>query len=556
MKKGFFACIKSDGRRLCLKRQNFIKGSIILMISAAAAKILGAVFKIPLTNMLGGIGMSYFSCAYSLFMPIYAFTVTGVSTAVARLTAQSAALGMYANAKRVRREALLLFPSVGLAGSLLIFLLAKPFSIYFIGSTEASAAVAMIAPAVFFGCIAAVERGYYEGMSNMYPTAFSQAAEGIVKAAAGLFLCGCVNAHPRTVQRLFPSVTDIRGAAAAAGILGVTLSTAGAALFFALIRPFCKAPHSVEAHTMSRKAVARELAATALPVGVSALVTNLTAFVDMWTVIGCISRSVNPADIPSGVTESELPYFIYGSFSGIALTIFGLVPSVTNMLGKGALTCITAARESGDRAALEKGTEQALLTAAAIAVPSAAGIFVLAPEILGFLYPRQPDEAALCTEPLRYLMAGMVCLCVSYPLFSMLQAVGKTSSPLKIMLVGTAAKLCGNLLFIPFMGVEGAALSTSLCYVIILTVSLRVYIKASGVRIASTPFRKVLYAGAMCGGAAYTAACGAERLGAPLFAVIAVSAAVGGTVYILLMRALLTGLNVVLRKEKDGILLK
>ena len=538
MKKGFWVCNKSKGRRFGLKRQNFIKGSIILMISAAAAKILGAVFRIPLTNILGGVGMSYFSCAYSLFMPVYALTVTGLSSAVARMTAQSTALGMYANARKVRREALMIFSAAGLAGSLLILLLAKPFSLYFTGSTEASAAVAMIAPAIFFGCMTAVERGYYEGMSNMYPTALSQAAEGAVKAAAGLFLCSYVTAHPVTVMRFFPGVTDIRGAAAAAGILGVTLSTAGAVIFFAVMRLFIHAPQGGETFTMSRKAIAGELFSTALPIGVSALVTNLTALVDMWTVIWCISRFGSPAAAPPGISEGELPQFIYGSFAGIALTVFSLVPSVTNMLGKGALTCIASAHGSGDKAALEHGTLQALLTSAVISVPTAAGIFVLAPQILAFLYPRQLDEAALCTSPLRYLMAGMVCLCVSYPLFSMLQAVGKPSAPLKIMLAGTVVKLICNLLFIPFMGVDGAALSTSICYVLILAASLVIYIRASGVKLRFSPFVRVLYSGAVCGGSAYLAACAAERLGAPVFAVIGASAAVGGTVYIVLLRVL------------------
>ena len=155
-----------------LKKQNFLKGSLILMLSAAAAKALGALFKIPLTNLLGGVGMSYFSCAYSLFMPIYALTVTGLSSAVARMTAQSIALGMYKNAKKVRNTALILFSAVGLVGSAVTFLLSKSFSVYSAGSTEASLAVAMISPSVFFGCIMSVERGYYEGMSNMYPTAF------------------------------------------------------------------------------------------------------------------------------------------------------------------------------------------------------------------------------------------------------------------------------------------------------------------------------------------------------------------------------------------------
>ena len=53
-----------------MKKQNFLKGSFILMASAVIAKGLGAVFRIPLTNILGGVGMSYFSAAYSIFMPV------------------------------------------------------------------------------------------------------------------------------------------------------------------------------------------------------------------------------------------------------------------------------------------------------------------------------------------------------------------------------------------------------------------------------------------------------------------------------------------------------
>lgn len=521
-----------------LKKQNFIKGSIILMVSAAAAKLLGAVFKIPLTNILGGIGMSYFSCAYSLFMPVYALTVTGLSSAVARMTAGSAALGMYANCRRIRRTALAIFSAAGLAGSLLVFLLAEPFSRYTLGSSDASAAVAMIAPAVFFGCITAVERGYYEGMSNMYPTALSQLAEGAVKAAAGLALCSFVTAHPQTVLRFFPRVEDVRGAAAAAGIFGVTLSTAGAALFLGAVRLFVRIPDSGEDCLMSIGSISRELVSTALPVGLSALVTNLASITDMWTVMGCISR-YGGTIAPAGVSAEELPHFIYGSYAGIALTVFNIVPSVTNMLGKGALTCMTAACKQGDRCTLEEGSIQALLTAAVISVPAAVGTAVLAPEMLGVLFPRQSDEAAVCTSALRFLMAGMVCLCLSYPLFGMLQAVGKPSAPLRIMLAGTGAKAVGNLLLIPVMGVNGAALSTTLCYIFMLALSLRSYIRASGVHIGAAPFMKVAYCGAMCGGTALLARSAAYSRGAAPVIVLAVSAAAGGGVYLILLRTVL-----------------
>lgn len=516
-----------------MKKQNFLKGSLILMVSAVVAKLLGAFFKIPLTNILGGVGMSYFSCAYSLFMPIYALTVTGLSSAVARMTAQSNALGMYENARRVRKTALLLFSGVGLIGSILTAVLAKPFCIYAAGSPEAYTAVTMIAPAVFFGCITAVERGYYEGLSNMYPTALSQLAEGIVKMCAGLFLCSYVTENSEAVLAYFPECTDIRALAAAAGILGVTLSSAGAALFFVVVRLFDRRKRKKgESILMSHSEISRELVSIALPTGVSAVVTNLTALIDMGTLIGCITYFSSKTALPSGVTAEDMPRFIYGSFAGIALTVFNLVPSVTNMLGKGVLPAITESWENKNREALKKGTMQALLTATIIAVPAAIGMGVLSGEILHFLFPKQSDEVEICIDSLRFLMPGMICLCVSFPLFSMLQAIGKASSPLKIMILGAVVKLGGNLIAIPFMGVNGAALSTSLCYVVILAVSLKIYIRETDIQLNFRPFGIVLYAGIMCGAAAYLTADILKLQNMNNVVVLLASAATGGIIYI------------------------
>ncbi len=511
-----------------MKKQTFLKGSVILMASAAAAKVLGALFRIPLTNMLGGVGMSCFSCAYSFFMPVYALIVTGISSAVARMTASCVALGMYANAKRIRRLALVIFTAAGFPAGALMALLAVPFSVYSVGSTDAATAIVMIAPAVVFSCISAVERGYYEGLSNMYPTAVSQVVEGIVKVAAGLWLCGYVVGNGDCLIRLFPWAGDIRALAAAAGILGVTLSTAGAALYFAVLRFFSGTPDSSENTLESRRSIACQLVREALPVGAGAVVTNLSALIDMWTIIGLISYSETYTGRFEGVSAGEVPQFVYGSFSGIALTVFNLVPSVTNMLGKGALTCIASAKGCGSPEALRRGTYQALFTAAVIAVPASVGLGVMAPEVLGLLFPRQSDEVSLCISSLRFLMPAMLCLCMAYPLFSMLQAVGKASAPLKIMLAGTVVKLAGNLLLIPLVGVDGAAVSTSLSYIFILAAAMRIYFRETGIAPEKGMFLGVVYAGAMCGGTAYLAA---ELAGDSNLLRIAAAVLTGGSVY-------------------------
>lgn len=518
-----------------MKKQNFFTSSLILLISAAAAKVLGALFKIPLTNLLGGVGMSYFSCAYSLFLPVYALTVTGLSSAVAKLTAQSIALDMPENAVRVRRTALSLFSAAGAVGSILVIALARPFCIYATGIKEAETAVLMIAPSVLFGCITAVERGYFEGLSNMYPTAFSQLAEGIVKVGMGLFLCSYATKHGDALMRYFPRCTDIRALAAAAGILGVTLSSLGALIvlrLFLLFRRREKLPKGTP--VMSRREIVRELIRTALPTGASSLVTNLTALIDMGTVIGCITLFSGNMTLPSDIPKSELPHFVYGSYAGIALTVFNLVPSVTNMLGKGILPTITEAWSKGDRDALAKSTMQAISTSLLIAIPCAVGIGLLSHEVLTFLFPRQSDEVALCASSLRLLMPGMVCLCVSYPIFSMLQAIGKPSAPLRIMMLGAVLKLIGNVTLIPFIGVDGAALSTTICYIFIAATALICYFKAAKLRPSFSSAAAVLYSGAMCGASAYIARTISSCRADSAFAVIAFSGIVGGAVYLTL----------------------
>ena len=513
-----------------MKRQDFLKGSLILMASAAAAKLLGALFRIPLTNMLGGVGMSCFSCAYTIFLPVYSFITAGISSSAARMTARSRALGLGGNILGIRRMALAVFSAAGLAGSLLILLLAAPFSRWSCGSMEAVPAIMMIAPEVLLGCIIAAERGYYEGMSNMYPTAVSQTVEGAVRTAAGLLLCSYAVRHGGELLPYFPFLSDVKPLAAAAGILGVTLGSAGALVYFMILRllPSC-APENRERAQVSRRDTASELIRTALPAGIGALVTNLTAVVDMCTMIGSVRV---PDILPAGVSAEDYPRFVYGSFAGMALTVFNLVPSVTNMLGKGILPAVTEAWSAGRSHELCRRSSQALFTAAAVSVLCAAGLAVLPGQVLAFLFPERTAERLVCAGALRLLMPGMVFLCLSFPLFSMLQAVGRPAEQVWIMLAGTAVKLCGNLLLVPALGAEGAAVSTSLCYGAILLLALRRYCSLIGLRLRECSLPAVLHSGALCAGAAWLASDIAGRSGRGVLTQILVAALAGGGVYI------------------------
>ena len=54
-----------------MKKQSFLTGAVILMIANAISKILGAVFKIPLTYILNEDGMAVFNIAFEVYIMFY-----------------------------------------------------------------------------------------------------------------------------------------------------------------------------------------------------------------------------------------------------------------------------------------------------------------------------------------------------------------------------------------------------------------------------------------------------------------------------------------------------
>ncbi len=492
-----------------MKKQTFLKGSIILGSSALIAKVLGAAFKIPLTNLLGGTGMGYFSCAYGLFLPLYAVLVTGLSTAVAKPVAVCAAKGDYDGALRIRSAARRSFFLIGLLGTGAAFLFAAPFTRLSAESMEAYPAVLVIAPAILMSCLTAVERGYCEGLCNMYPTAISQAAEALVKLISGLFLCHLA-LRADTLPPLLAGFSR-EGIGAAAAVLGVTLSTAAGWL--------CMLPFS-RGHRRSTAAPKGEstlriflaLLRIMIPVALGALASNLTSFIDLVTVMHGLRSllSENPEGFYAGtqlsqeIPAEEAAAFVYGSFMGLSVTIFNLVPSLTNMFAKSALPCAAQAIAAGNQKQAAACARQSLLLTALAAIPAGCGIFTLSEGILRFLYPARLAEIAAAAAPLQALAPGVICLSLSFPIFSLLQAAGRADLPVKIMLPGIAVKLLGNLLFLPHSYMTGAAAATSLCYLVILVLALYSLRRVLGFPLQiGTSLLRIGYAGAMCAAAAW-----------------------------------------------------
>lgn len=448
-----------------MKGQSFYKGSAILIIMVAVTKVMGVFYKLVLTDLLGGTGMAYYQSVYALFTPVYAVAVGGISSAVAVMTAENFALGRYKNARKIRRTALWFFSLTGLVASAVTALFSGKISYAMQGSDNLSAGLMAAAPALFLCCVISVYRGFSEGLCDMVPTAVSEIIETLFKLLLGLLLAFFVYERTGGSTKALPLT-------AAASVLGASLASLFACVYlYARLRVkgdgITPAMLSSDRCTDSSRYIIRQLMHFAMPIAFTAAIATLINTIDLLTVPAMLKflqrRDMLDMSVleGSGVAFEDTADFIYGSFTALALTASGMIPGFTAMLGKPALPAVSKASAKGDREAVGRGVNDILLLSSLIAFPASFGMTVFARETLTFLFPSRVYETAVSAFPFAVLSAGLAFGCFLPPLFSLLQAVGRPGSCVKIMLLSCAVKLGGNLIFmrLPHMGVTGAALS-------------------------------------------------------------------------------------------------
>lgn len=512
-----------------MTEKRYIKNTAILFAAMAITKIVGALFKIPLANLLGGTGMGYFSTAYGLYSPIFALTAAGVPTVIMRTTARNAATGHKQHAVAVRKYALILFTVIGFLGTLAVAVFAVPFARYIACSPQSTLAIICISPAVMLCCAASVLRGYREGLSDVMPSAAASVAEAVSRAVFGLGISYAVIFYAKsafyngrsvfgtdaaTVEQAYSAALPY---AAAGAILAVSISE-----FFGLATLILNERRNREPLpprcTYCRRKICIKLLRETAPIAASALVMNCVSFVDLLTVTRTLS--VSAADNPEffnsvfgGIYSAcggleGLPNFMYGSYTGIAMSLFMLIPSFAGMTEKTAAPEIAAAWERGDKDALSGKIALQLRAGALIACPACFGAAALAEPILSMLYRSRAAEVSVCLNSFIILCLGGLFMVMSSAMFGIFQSINKAHIPLILMIGSVMIKLLLNpiLISIPRLNIAGAALSSVLGYIFMTiggTIALRRYlpqkINISG---AVTP---PLICGAVCGLAAFLA---------------------------------------------------
>lgn len=503
-------------------------GTAVLLISAVIVKIIGALFKIPLSSAhcLGDEGFGFFSSAYDLFSPLYSLAMAGLPVATARTVSEHIAAGRYRDARLSYRLSRKFFFIAGIIGTAVFAALVIPFVRLTDATGKTAPALFAVAPAVLFSCILSAERGYYEGLNNMLPTAVSELTEALCKLILGL------GAAFITVRLTGSTVWG-----AAAAMAGITVGTLFAFLYtriYAKLKGDGITAEMLEnsPEPQSGADTFKKMILLTLPIALTSLTVNIPPMIDAFTVKSGLEVLINGGtdlrEIYRSVFEngdmpdlSAFPVLLYG-IRGKAYTVFNLVPAFTSAIGVGAVPAIAAAAR-GNTAELKKNINTVLKTAALISLPAACGLIAIGGRITDFLYD---TEASAVIGGEMLTLYGLAALFAGFlvPLGGILQAVDRQNAVLLNTAVGTAVKLLVNIIAVsvPKINVMGSALGTVLCFFVIFLLDIAVLIKAVGFAPDSANvFLKPLASAAFCGLAArLTVMLGSSR-GVTLLAVFA-----------------------------------
>ena len=104
-----------------MHKKSFLRGAVILGAAGLVIKALGAVFRIPLANIIGDTGMGYYQTAYPVYVLLLTLSTAGIPVAISRMVAERHAMGSPYDAYRVFRVSFLLLSVIGLISFAVLF---------------------------------------------------------------------------------------------------------------------------------------------------------------------------------------------------------------------------------------------------------------------------------------------------------------------------------------------------------------------------------------------------------------------------------------------------
>ena len=401
------------------KKENnntLVKNATFLMVAALISKIIGMLYKSPLTTLIGRESFACFQFAQNAYFILLMIASFSIPQAVSKIMSERIAFKRYRDAQRVFKGALLYAVIAGGIAALVCIFGAS----ILVPDNMANARLAlqMLAPTIFVSGILGVFRGYFQAYRNMLPTSISQILEQIAVATVALLASGFMvrhfaNAGEDTLQRW----------SAAGATMGTGAGVCTAFLFMLFV-------YRVNHKTIAKKIkndrvsvnesyrfIMKIILLIAAPIILSAFIYNVNGYIKgvMYTSI------LGWKGVPNSLVKQN--YAEYGFFMtliNIPLTLASTAP--TSMMPE-----VSAQYAIGDLEETKRKIDQATWIAMLISIPASVGLAVLAQPVTRLIFPSTEGVAG------QLMVIGVITVILnstSNISNGVLQAIGKANIPM------------------------------------------------------------------------------------------------------------------------------
>ena len=441
------------------KGQNFLHGAAILTVGVVIMKVLGAVYKIPIGNILGDEGYSMFISAYNIYNIFFILTTAGLPIALYRLVAEADANGRAKQEQKLFRVALILFAAVGTVFALIMFFGNEWLADNYLENPDAALSIRAMSPAILLVCLVSAYRGYCQGNGNMIPTTIDEVLEVLFKVIAGL---------------IFSTVILKAGLglpmASAGAVLGVAVGGVVSLAFMVFYKrrnyAVLSAPHTGGADPNddpddddtvdTTGKIVSDLVRIGIPIAIGSCIMAILNSVDSKL---CMNRLQSAAGF--SYLDAKVLYGVYGK----AQTLFNLPAAFITPLTISVVPAIASALAKGNESEAGKVSSDSMRISAVLSLPMGVGLAVLSFSIMNVIYPGSHESG-----PALLAVMGIASFFVCIVLMenAILQASGKEKLPMYSMVTGSIVKIIVNWFLVakPNINIYGAPVGTLAGYAV------------------------------------------------------------------------------------------
>lgn len=398
------------------KKSDFLVQGSILAIASIIVRLIGLLYRLPLTNIIGDEGMGYYSQAFSIYNIALILSSYSLPLAVSKLVATRLAKKEYRNSYRIFLCSLAFAVIVGTIMSLIVFFGADFLATVIFKTPGSAIPLKILAPTIFVFAVMGVLRGYFQGKRTMVPTSVSQVLEQIINAIVSI-----IAAYYFISERSASESMSAYGAAG--GTLGTFVGASVALIFlafiFALYKPIIDRQMKKDKNSVreSYPDLLKALGITIIPVILSQTVYQLSGFLD-----GVIFSNVL---FGKGVEEG-IRTTLWGIYSNKYSLLITVPVAVASSMAAATIPSIVATKTSSSNIELKEKVHQVIKFNMLIAIPAAVGLGVLASPVIRLLFS---DASKLPADLMRMGSIAVVFFALSTITNAILQGINNMRKP-------------------------------------------------------------------------------------------------------------------------------